>query len=109
MNLQGLFTQHLNEDKIDWKNEKSWNIKEVLPIELFVEKSWTNTYYIVKAPPMKIKYETWEDLNLRDVVDISQYDYNNGEARWTSYTLDNIKKWEEKNKDIITINYSKLK
>jgi hypothetical protein len=103
------FKQFVNESGIDWKNEKSWDIKDTFPIEVFVEKSWTGRYYVVKAPTMKIRYETWQDLDSNHSVDISKYDYSNGEATWTSYVLDNIKKWGEENKNRIIINYSKLK
>jgi hypothetical protein len=53
---------------------------------------------------MSISYGTWEDLDSNKEVDISTYEYDNGQAKWTSYTLDQIKKWGEKNKDKIIIN-----
>jgi hypothetical protein len=49
------------------------------------------------------------DLDTFGKVDISTYDYENGEATFTSYTLDDIREWGEKNKDRITINYSKVR
>ena len=99
----------LNESDINWSKEKSWKIKDQFPIEVFVEKSWTGKYYVVKVPTMSMSYETYRDLDSFGKVDISTYDYENGEARFTSYTLDNIKEWGEKNKDRIAINYSKVK
>ena len=99
----------LNESDINWSKEKSWKIKDQFPIEVFVEKSWTGKYYVVKVPTMSMSYETYRDLDSFGKVDISIYDYENGEARFTSYTLDNIKEWGEKNKDRIAINYSKVK
>jgi hypothetical protein len=41
--------------------------------------------------------------------DDEDYDYENGEATFTSYKLDDIKEWGEKNKDRIIINYSKVR
>jgi hypothetical protein len=57
---------------------------------------------------MKMSYETWQDLDYFGKVDNSRYDYANGEATFTSNTLDNIKEWGEKNKNKIIINYSKI-
>lgn len=99
----------LNEAEINWQKEKSWKIKDKFPIEVFVEKSWTGSYYTINVPPMCMRYETFMDLDNFGKVDISTYDYENGAARFTSYSLDKIKEWGEKNKDKITINYSKLR
>jgi len=101
--------EFLNEGDINWSKEKSWKIKDQFPIEVFVEKSWTGKYYVVKVPTMSMSYETYMDLDNFGKVDISTYDYENGEATFTSYTLDDIKEWGEKNKDRITINYSKVR
>jgi hypothetical protein len=75
---------------------------------VFVEKSWTGKYYVVKVPIMSMSYETFMDLDNFGKVDISTYDYENGEAKFTSYSLDNIKEWSENNKDKVHINYSRL-
>ena len=88
--------------EINFQKEKSWGIKDKFPINVYVEKSWTGTYFIITA--QSISYSAWEDLDSNREVDISTYDYENGNARWTSYTLDQIKKWGEKNKDKIIIN-----
>jgi hypothetical protein len=53
---------------------------------------------------MSISYGVWEELDSNREVEISRYEYDNGKATWTSYTLDQIKKWGEKNKDKIIIN-----
>lgn len=103
------FKQLVNEGEINWEKEKSWKIKDEFPITVYVEKSWTGIYYVIKVPSMKMSYETWQDLDFNHKVDISQYDYENGEATWTSYTIDNIKEWGDKNKDRIVIDYSKVK
>lgn len=97
--------QFLNEGEINWEKEKSWKIKDQFPVDVFVEKSWTGKYYTIKVPTMKMSYETFMDLDSFGNVDISTYDYENGEARFTSYTLDKIKEWGEKNKDRVRINY----
>jgi hypothetical protein len=55
-----------------------------------------------------MSYETFMDLDNFGKVDISTYDYENGEAKFTSYSLDNIKEWSENNKDKVHINYSRL-
>jgi hypothetical protein len=88
--------------EINFQKEKSWGIKDKFPINVYVEKSWTGTYFIITA--QSISYGAWEDLDSNREVDISTYDYENGNARWTSYTLEQIKKWGEKNKDKIIIN-----
>ena len=88
---------------INWNKEKSWGIKDKFPIRVFVEKSWTGRYYVIKAQNMSMSYETYIDLDSFSKVDISTYDYENGEARFTSSTLDNIRDWGEKNKDKIII------
>jgi len=101
--------QFLKEGEINWDKEKSWKIKDQFPIEVFVENSWTGKYYVVKVPTMSMSYETYMDLDSFGKVDISTYDYENGEARFTSNTLDDIKEWGEKNEDKITINYSRVR
>jgi hypothetical protein len=88
--------------EINFQKEKSWSIKDKFPINVYVDKSWTGTYFIITA--QSISYGAWEDLDSNREVEISTYDYENGNARWTSYTLDQIKKWGEKNKDKIIIN-----
>jgi len=88
--------------EINFQKEKSWGIKDKFPINVYVEKSWTGTYFVITA--QSISYGAWEDLDSNREVEISTYDYENGNARWTSYTLDQIKKWGEKNKDKIIIN-----
>lgn len=93
---------------INWQTEKSWKIKDNFPITVFVEKSWTNRYYVIKAQSMQVSYELWQDLDINSKVDISMYSYENGECTWTSYTIESIKEWGEINKDKITIDYSKL-
>ena len=95
--------------EINWHEEKSWKIKDKSPIEVFVEKNWTGKYYNVISPIMVMSYSLWESLDLHGKVDISSYDYENGRGTFTSYTLDNIKEWGEKNKDTIIVNYSKVK
>ena len=99
----------IDEGEINLDKEKSWKIKDQFPIEVFVEKSWTGKYYVVNAPTMSMSYDTYMDLDSFGKVDISRYNYKNGEATFTSYTLDNIREWGEKNKDRITINYSKVR
>lgn len=106
--IKNAVRESLNEGEINWEKEKSWKIKDRFPIEVFVEKSWTGKYYVVKVPAMSMSYDVFEDLDSFGKVDTSTYDYENGEARFTSYSLDDIKDWGEKNKDIITINYSNL-
>ncbi len=108
-NIKTTIREFLNEGDINWSKEKSWKIKDQFPIEVFVEKSWTGKYYVVKVPTMSMSYETYMDLHSFGKVYISTYDYENGEANFTSYTLDDIKEWGEKNKDRITINYSKVR
>ena len=88
---------------INWNKEKSLGIKDKFQIRVFVEKSWTGRYYVVKAPNMSMSYETYIDLDSFGKVDISTYDYENGEARFISSTLDDIRDWGEKNKDKIII------
>jgi ribosomal protein S27AE len=100
--------ESLDEGEINWKKEKSWKIQDQFPIEVFVEKSWTGKYYVVKVPIMSMSYDTFMDLDNFGKVDISTYDYENGEAKFTSYSLDNIKEWGENNKDKVHINYSRL-
>jgi hypothetical protein len=100
--------ESLDEGEINWKKEKSWKIQDQFPIEVFVEKSWTGKYYVVKVPIMSMSYDTFMDLDNSGKVDISTYDYENGEAKFTSYSLDNIKEWSENNKDKVHINYSRL-
>lgn len=99
--------QQINEGEINWEKEKSWKIKDEFPITVFVEKSWTGKYYVIKAPTMKMSYETFQNLDFNHKVDISTYDYENGEATWTSYKLEHIKEWAEKYKDKIIVDYSK--
>jgi len=41
-------------------------------------------------------------------VDISHYDYENGKCNFTSYSLDSIQKWADKNSDKVIINRSEL-
>lgn len=106
--IKTTFREFLNEGEINWEREKSWKIKDQFPIEVFVEKSWTGRYYIVKAPIMSMSYEVFQDLDSFGKVDASSYDYENGEARFTAYTLDEIEEWGEKNKDRIVIDYSRL-
>jgi hypothetical protein len=106
--VEKIVNEVLNEGDINWNKEKSWNIKDIFPIEVFVEKSWNGRYYTITAPRMSMSYQTFIDLDIIGKVNISSYDYENGEARFTSYTLDNIKEWGEKNKDKIIINYSKV-
>jgi hypothetical protein len=101
--------ESLNEGEVNWEKEKSWKIKDRFPIEAFVEKSWTGRHYVVKVPTMSMSYDVFQDLDSFGKVDISTYDYENGEARFTADSLDDIKDWGEKNKDRITLNYSELK
>jgi hypothetical protein len=104
--LLRIFGEEIEERKVD----KLWGkIKDKFPIEVFVERNWTGKYYNVIAPDMVMSYSVWEDLDSRHKVDISSYNYENGKAMFSSYTLDNIKEWGEKNKDRIIVNYSKVK
>ena len=89
---------------INFEKEKSWSIKDKFPINVYVEKSWTGSYFVITAQPMSISYDAWEDLDSNREVDISTYNYEDGKATWTSYTLDQINRWSEKNKDKIIIN-----
>ena len=98
----------LNEAEIDYNKEKSWKIKDQFPIEVSVEKSWTGKYYVVKVPPMSMSYETFMSLDNFGKVDISSYDYQNGDAKFTANKLADIIKWGEENKDKIKINYSSV-
>ena len=83
--------------EINFQKEKSWSIKkDIFPINVYVEKSWTGSYFVITAQPMSISYDAWEDLDSNREVDISTYDYDNGQAKWTSYTLDQIKNGEKK-------------
>ena len=106
--IKTTFREFLNEGEINWEREKSWEIKDQFPIEVFVKKSWTGRYYVVEVPTMSMSYEVFQDLDNFGKVDISSYDYENGEARFTSYNLERIKEWGERNKDRIIINYSRL-
>jgi hypothetical protein len=90
--------------EINFQKEKSWSIKDKFPINVYVEKSWTGKYFVITAPIMSISYGVWEELDSNGEVDISRYEYDNGKATWTSYTIDQITKWGEKNKDKIIIN-----
>jgi len=106
------FKDFLNEGEINWSKEKSWKIKDQFPIEVFVEKSWTGRYYVIKVPEMTMGYETFTSLDNWSSgagVSISHYDYETGKSNFTAYTLEDIKLWGEKNKDKITLNYSNLK
>jgi len=95
--------------QINWDVEKSWKIVEQFPIEVFVKRGWTGRYYVVEVPPGKMRYQTFTDLDdLGLGVDISHYDYENGKCNFTSYSLDSIEKWGEKNTKKIKINLSKL-
>jgi len=90
--------------------EKSWIIEEEYPIELKAKKSWTGKSYIITTRPMEMRYETFFDLGPKyaDVkVHPFQYDYKNGEAVFTADDLESIREWEEDNKDILKVNYSK--
>ena len=55
------------------------------------------------------KEKAWRIKDSFGKVDVSMYDYENGEATFTSNTLDYIREWGEKNKDRITVNYSRIK
>lgn len=91
--------------EINYITEKSWKIKENYPIELKVEKAWTNTYWVVIVPEMSMSYATYMSLDKFGKVDISTYDYHNGEGRFSSYSLNDIKQWAEENKNIINITF----
>ena len=58
---------------------------------------------------MSMSYETYMSLDNLGKVNISSYDYENGESIFTSYTLDDIKDWGEINKNRITVNYSRVR
>ena len=64
---------------------------------------------LVKINGNPIDKLIYMDLDSFGKVDISTYDYENGEAKFTSYKLDDIKEWGKKNKDRIIINYSKVR
>jgi len=103
------FNDFITEAEINWNKEESWRIKEEFPIEVFVKKGWTGRYYVVEVPPGKMRYQTFIDLDdLGSGVDISHYDYENGKCNFTSYSLDSIQKWADKNSDKVIINRSEL-
>lgn len=103
------FDDFLTEAEINWQKEESWRIKEQFPIEVFLKKGWTGDYYVVKVPPGKMRYQTFSGLDDRGLgVDISRYDYEKGECNFTSYSLDSIENWADKNSDKIIINRSEL-
>lgn len=93
--------------EINYGTENSWRIKENKnqPIQLTVERSWTNRYWRVIVPAMSMTYDTYMSLDKFGKVDISTYDYLNGVATFTSYSLDDIKQWAEENKSIINIKF----
>lgn len=107
-NITNENSQTVNEGDINYEKEKSWKIKDQFPIEVKVHKSWTGMGFVIIAPAMKMSYEIWRDLDMNRIVDISTYDYENGNASFISDTLDNVRKWGEKNKDRIIIDYSEI-
>jgi len=86
--------------------EKSWGIKEKLPIKVTIENSWNGKYLVVKVPPMKMTYDTFNylDHNHRqqdiDVIQ-SQYDYSNGEATFVAASREDLDKWFKKYKKYV--------
>ena len=121
-----------NEGERNWEKEKSWQIKDEFPIDVYVKKGWTGKYYVISVPEMKMSYETFNDLGndnlskdsleyrlkngLSDTeedgtkiiptdVSVSSYDYSNGEANWTASTLEDVKNWELKYNDKVNVHY----
>lgn len=108
--------------------ENCWNIIEVLPILVNVEKSLTGECYIVFVPPMKMKYETaqrlGDNLKLSDKdwdyresvgcdnsmrkfqndVCFRTYSYKNGSATFIASTIEDVKNWLEYYKSIVYTN-----
>jgi hypothetical protein len=101
-------------------------ITEVFPIGVSVEKTWTGRYFAILVPPMKMTFETFRKLgdNLSEDairygkemdnrvyekevelyandVSISQYDYQNGECRFSASTEKDVKNWLELHKNFV--------
>jgi len=93
--------------EINYKTEKCWLIEDKEPIKLRVAKHWSGGHYTVKCDAMLMSYELWQSLDSHGKVDISGYDYSNGECSFSSYTIESIKEWERENKDKIVIEYNK--
>jgi len=95
----------LTEAEIDYEKEKTWGIQDKFPIEVTVKKGWTGNYYTIEPKPMDVSYDTFIDLGSGGNVDYTSYDYTTGEAQWTSDSLEQIKQWEEDNRDKIKVVY----
>lgn len=98
--------RNLFEDKINLDIEKSWQIIDRQKAKGYVRKHWGGKHYAVIFPTMEITYHKWERLDSNKKVDISTYDYTNGKAIFTSYSLNLIKEWEQENQNEIQIDYS---
>ncbi len=110
--------------------EKCWQIVEVFPILVSIKKSWTGKYYCIEIPPMKIQHVTafnlgmnltlpdhvWEyrkEMGLNSLereqqlrkyqndVSFNQYDYSDGNARYSASTLNDVKNWLELHKEYV--------
>jgi hypothetical protein len=94
------------------EEEKSWAIKEKRPIKVKIEPVRGKVDYIrITVPPMKMKYDTFEDLNdsgggdtsgKYSDVSVSTYDYKNGEAKFLADDMESVEKWLKKFKKIVT-------
>lgn len=92
--------------EINYQTEKSWGIKDDKPIHAVVEErpyGYTCKYYIVHIPRMTISYDKFWALEKFDKVKVSSYDYANGKAQYSSWSLDHIREWAEENN--ITLEY----
>lgn len=108
--------------------EKCWTITENRPIKIQVQKSWTGTYYTLKAEPMTMLYETalrlGDNLTQKAIeygnkqgivykenvakfpndVSMSSYNYENGSVQFSASTMQDVKNWFELYKSIVTEN-----
>lgn len=110
---------------INYNSEKSWGIKEKLPIPVSVIPF--GRYFRIQVAPMLMSYETWQDIGdnwkltdeqwesrkrqgmqapdedrqrtLQNDVSQSQYDYEDGSCTFTASTLKDVENWLELYKD----------
>lgn len=80
--------------------EKCWEIEEFLPIEVNLKVD-TDGYCRVYVPKMEMTWDTFQKLSTTTDVHGSYYDYENGEAMFTSEKIDEIHKWQSENSNLI--------
>lgn len=90
--------------EINYSKEKTWQIKELLPILLEVEQRRLgySIYYRVMPQPMTMTWDTFINLSTEEVY-ASSYDYEDGEAVFLADTYEDILDWVDKNKDIVIL------